>query len=179
MKAFSQFVREAYAFKQFTLEANGDQAAAPQTLTPAPPKPTKRFDIRDRDPSARGGFDPRFDKKPVSQMLQAKEPYQPARPPVSVMRTPTPSNSTTTPASPTPQSNQKPQGVTNTPTPQPIAQSTGPKPGSAEDEEDIKNYYSNLPGFKYRKQIPIKPSKVAPGYYTKGGKIYFDKSAVK
>jgi len=55
--------------------------------TPAPaPAPTKRFDIRDRDPRARGGFDPRFDKKPVAQMLQAKEPYQPAKPPVSVQR---------------------------------------------------------------------------------------------
>jgi len=72
----------------FTDEPNPNYKprSKPPTPTPAAPAPTKRFDIRDRDPRARGGFDPRFDKKPVAQMLQAKEPYQPAKPPVSVQR---------------------------------------------------------------------------------------------
>ena len=89
----------------FTGKENPDYKPTPKPTTPTPaaPAPTRKFDIRDRDPSARAGFDPRFDKKPVAQMLQAKEPYQAAKPPVSVQRaTPAPAAAPAPAPAPTP-----------------------------------------------------------------------------
>jgi len=98
----------------------------PAAAAPAPaPAPTKRFDIRDRDPRARGGFDPRFDKKPVAQMLQAKEPYQPAKPPVSVQRA-TPA---TPAAAPNKSAGESPSTSAPKPSPGGSTSPSAPKPG--------------------------------------------------
>jgi len=54
MKAFSQFVREAYALKRFTMEANGDQAAPEQKNNPTDGSTqNKTTDPEKKDPRQR------------------------------------------------------------------------------------------------------------------------------
>jgi len=172
MKAFSQFVGEAYAVL-------GGTRFERRTPTSSELKAAQ---------DARAATQGTFRQKEMAAIKASVKPP-------ALTSAPTPSATPEPPATPAPRRSDirdRPVGARanfdpsrettqisrrtpNIPSSQPTAQSTGP--GSAEDEEDIRKYYSNLPGFKYRNKMPIKASKVAPGYYTKGGKIYFDKSA--
>ena len=62
-----------------------------KSSTPAPTAPKPRGDVRNRDVSARGGFDPRFDRKPkTTGSGQVRTPGGPVRTPGGPVSTPKP-----------------------------------------------------------------------------------------
>jgi len=54
-------------------------AAAPAPAAPTPAPAPERVNLRDRDPRARGNFDPRYDKKPSAPSQPTAQPTGPER----------------------------------------------------------------------------------------------------